>query len=202
MATDERKTPARESTRGPARTDVPSRRDDWGAFWNDSLATWWRSDTPFRRFAREMESWFHDSGFGRRQAAAGPFDRMAAWAPDVETFQRGDQFVVRADLPGLKREDVNIQITDDTLTIEGERRSEHEDRREGFYRTERSYGSFCRVVPLPDGAIADSAKATFQNGVLEVVMQAPPREVARGRRLEISDPAPRAEAGRKQIFPE
>lgn len=74
---------------------------------------------------------------------------------------------------GLKKDDVKVDITDDSLTIEGERREEHEEDREGCYRSERSYGSFCRVIPLPDGAITDSAKANFNNGVLEIVMQAP-----------------------------
>ena len=87
----------------------------------------------------------------------------------------------------MKKENVNIELTDDSLTIEGERREEHEEEREGFYRTERSYGNFCRVVPLPEGAIAESAKASFNSGVLEVTVQAPPREVSRKRRIEISD---------------
>lgn len=111
------------------------------------------------------------------------------WAPQVEAFQRGNEFIVRADLPGLKKDDVKIDLTDDAITIEGERREEHEEDREGYYRTERSYGSFYRVVPLPEGAITDSAKANFSDGVLEIVVQAPPREVSRGRRLEITDSA-------------
>jgi HSP20 family protein len=93
---------------------------------------------------------------------------------------------VRADLPGLKKEDVNIELTDDSLAIEGERREEREEDREGYYRSERTYGSFHRVVPLPEGAIPETAKATFNNGVLEVVLQAPPREVSRKRRVEIT----------------
>ncbi len=94
---------------------------------------------------------------------------------------------MRADLPGLKKDDMKIDINDGAITIEGERREEHEEDREGYYRTERSYGSFYRVVPLPEGAITDSAKAHFNDGVLEIVVQAPPREVSRGRRLEIAD---------------
>jgi HSP20 family protein len=66
------------------------------------------------------------------------------------------------------------------------RGDEHEEEREGFFASERSYGSFCRVVPLPEGAIADTARAKFANGVLEVTVDAPPREVSRGRKVEIS----------------
>ena len=80
-----------------------------------------------------------------------------------------------------------VEIRDDALVIEGERKQEREEEREGLYRNERVYGSFYRTIPLPEGTIADSAKATFKNGVLEVVLQAPPQEVSRGRRLEIKE---------------
>jgi HSP20 family protein len=95
--------------------------------------------------------------------------------------------IVRAELPGLNKDDVHVDINDDVLTIQGERKQEHEEEREGVYRTERQYGSFYRAIPLPEGTIADSAKATFKNGVLEITLQAPPREVSRGRRLEIKE---------------
>src|SRR5438552_3163163 len=178
MATDERKESISRERRESASPTAPGRRDDWSNFWNDPFHSFWRQD-PIRRWAHDMDRWFHDAGAGRRSGA--PAGRAINWTPDVEAFQRGDQFIVRADLPGLKKEDVTLQVTDDALTIEGERRSEHEEQREGYYRSERSYGSFSRVIPLPEGAIADSAKASFENGVLEVAMQAPPREVSRGR---------------------
>lgn len=158
-----------------------SGRDE--AMWRDPLAGFWGGRDPFAAFWEPFglatrNAWPFQAG---RQGAA------SLWSPQIETFQRGNEFVVRADLPGLKRADVKIDITDDSITIEGERREEHEEDREGFYRSERSYGSFSRAVPLPEGAITDSAKAHFNNGVLEVVIQAPPREVSRGRRLEISE---------------
>lgn len=154
-------------------------RDPFEAFWRDPFGTFWND--PFS-LLRESRPWY-----GARQRTS------ALWAPQIETFQRGDQFVVRADLPGMKKDDVNIELTDDTLTIEGERREQREEDREGYYRSERSYGTFCRVVPLPEGAITESAKANFNNGVLEVTVQAPPREVSRKRRVEISESA---ESGR------
>jgi HSP20 family protein len=112
---------------------------------------------------------------------------MDAWAPDVEVFQRGEQLVVRADLPGLKKEDVKIDVTDDTITIQGERKRQHEEEQNGIYRSERSYGAFRRVVQLPEGAMADQAKASFRDGVVEITMPAPPEHVTRGRRLEITE---------------
>jgi HSP20 family molecular chaperone IbpA len=174
MALDERKD-VKRSPDDRARAEMsPWRRDDWWSFWNEPFSSWLhhRSPDPF--------------GFFRRQPS-GIAERAVNWMPDVETFQRGDQFVVRADLPGMKKEDITLQVTDNALTIDGERRSEHAEQRESYYRSERSYGAFSRVIPLPEGALADSAKASFENGVLEVVLHAPPREVSRGRRLEIAE---------------
>jgi HSP20 family molecular chaperone IbpA len=149
------------------------RRDPFAALWNDPFAFFNRESWPFHR-----ESW------PWRTSSQGT---SGLWSPQIESFQRGDEFVVRADLPGLKREDVNVELSDDALTIHGERRDEHEEDREGYYRSERSYGSFYRVIPLPEGAIPESAKANFNNGVLEVVLQAPPKEVSSKRRIEISE---------------
>ena len=139
-----------------------------------------------QRFADEMDRMFDDFGVGRRWglnpwrgAASGP------WSPQVEVFQKGDQLTVRVDLPGMKREDISIEVSDNAITLQGERRGEHHEEGEGYYRSERSYGSFSRTIPLPDGAIADQAKASFADGVLEITMPAPP--ASKGRRIEISD---------------
>lgn len=124
------------------------------------------------------------------------------WSPDVDVFQRGNELVVRADVPGLSKEDVTVDIADDRMTIKGERRFEHEEERDGVYATERSYGSFCRVIPLPPGAIVDSAKATFHNGVLEITMEAPSADVRRGRRLEIKEGASKKPESKGQTTPQ
>ena len=87
----------------------------------------------------------------------------------------------------MKKEDVAIDVTDDQITISGERRQEQENERGGVYRSERSYGSFSRTIPLPEGAMTDQAKATFKNGMLEIRIPSPPEQVTRGRRLEIHD---------------
>ena len=139
-------------------------RDPFAAFWRD----------PFGRF------WNDPFGMLQRESRRGGTSTPALWMPQIETFQRGDQFVVRADLPGMRKEDVDIELTDDALIIQGERREEHQEDREGYYRSERTYGSFYRLVPLPEGAIPESAKASFNNGVLEVTIQAPPHEVKAG----------------------
>ena len=152
------------------------------------------ASTPFgfmRRFATDMERLFDEfegfrfpSLFGREFF---PFTREfehVGWVPELEVLQTNGQFVVRADLPGLKREDVKVELTNNVLTISGERKEEKEEKREGYYRSERSYGSFYRQIPLPEGAKTDTAKAEFNDGVLQVTMQAPAREPQK-RLLEI-----------------
>jgi HSP20 family molecular chaperone IbpA len=172
-ATDNRDERGLQSNRG--RSEL-AWRDPFAAFWRDPFGTFWND--PFSVFQRESRPWY------------GTMQRTPVlWTPQIETFLQGDQFVVRADLPGMKKDDVKIEVADDSVTIEGERKEEHKEEREGYYRSERSYGSFCRVVPLPEGAIPESAKASFNNGVLEVTIQAPPREVSRRRRVEISGSA-------------
>src|SRR5882757_7659875 len=115
----------------------------------------------FNNFRTEMDRLFDDFGFGVFPAMRGFTADALNWAPQTEVFRRDDRLVVRADLPGMTKDDVNIDINNDTVTIRGERKSEHEDNKEGIYRTERSYGSFFRSIPLPDGADGDQANAKF-----------------------------------------
>jgi HSP20 family protein len=134
---------------------------------------------------------FSDFGLAPRSRASrglfGSSGREGLWAPRVEAVQKGDQFIVRADLPGLKKDDVQVELGENALTIRGERREEHQEERDGYFHSEREYGQFHRTITLPEGVIAESAQASFRNGVLEITMQAPPAEAARGRRLEIKD---------------
>ena len=107
------------------------------------------------------------------------------WAPAVEVLERDGRLVVRADVPGLQKDDVNVEIDDGHLVISGERRQEHEERHEGLYRTERMYGRFHRALALPEEADAEHAKATFKNGVLEITMPMTGRHQT--RRLQVED---------------
>lgn len=109
----------------------------------------------------------------------------AFWAPQVEVFERGENLVIRADLPGLSREDVDVEVEDDALIIRGHRHNEFEDQREGYYRSERGYGSFYRVIPLPDGVDAEKCNATFRDGVLEVTLPRPEQRRQSPRRVTI-----------------
>ena len=91
--------------------------------------------------------------------------------------------IVRAELPGLNKDDVKVEVTDDGLIIRGERKQEHEEKGEGFYRSERSYGQFYRLIPLPEDVNTDQVRADFSNGVLEITVPVPERQQ---RRREIS----------------
>jgi HSP20 family protein len=148
------------------------------------------SASPFRildRFADEMDRMFDEFGFGRAWNRRSSVDESITWAPRIDITQRSNEVVIRADLPGLNKEEVKVDVTDEAVTIQGERHGERDEEQGGIYRTERSYGSFYRSIPLPEGAMVDQAKASFSNGVLEITMPAPPEQVNRGRRLEISE---------------
>ena len=104
------------------------------------------------------------------------------WIPAMDLVETDDDFVLRADLPGLSEGDVNIELEDNVLTVSGERKSEHEERKEGYYRVERASGSFSRSLTLPEGVNPEGIKASFDRGVLEVRIPKPeerkPRKVA------------------------
>jgi HSP20 family protein len=104
------------------------------------------------------------------------------WIPAMDLVEEGEQFVLRADLPGVSEDDVKVELEDNVLTIAGERTSEHEEQRDGFRRIERASGSFSRSLTLPEGIDAESINARFERGVLEVRVPKPeqrkPRRVA------------------------
>ena len=152
-----------------------------------------------------MDRLFEDFGFGRGWLAPGfegGLDRLrtfggASWAPRVEVIERDNQLTVRADLPGMSKDDVQVDIDDNSLVIRGERKTEHEENEEGYYRSERSYGSFYRQIPLPSGVNTENATAEFRNGVLEVVMPTTNRAREERRQVEVkgeTQEQPRARA--------
>jgi len=155
--------------------------------------------SPFNfvgRVMEEMDRLAEDFGFGRGLLATVDLNLpRPAWAPQVEMFERNGELLLRADLPGLNKDEVKVELADGALTIEGERRGEHEEEGEEFYRSERSYGRFYRRIPLPEGVRTDNAEATFNNGVLEVTMPATKRESRAARKLEIrNEAAPKSKA--------
>ena len=139
----------------------------------------------FRRLGREIDFLF--DRFGLERSFFEPADTI--WTPDLEMFRRDDAIVIRADVPGLTRNDVTIEVTDGQLVLRGERKQEKEEKNESYYRAERTYGAFYRTLPLPDGLKVEEAKATIKDGVLEVIVPAPKVEATK-RTLTIEEPAP------------
>lgn len=155
-----------------------------------------------RFFNDDVGSLFEQFG-GRRHAmmlqARGSNRDVTSWVPKVDIVRRGNELVVRADLPGVKPDDLTVEISDDAITVSGERQDAQAEERGDIYRFERTYGVFLREIPLPEGAMVDQAKASFKGGVLEITVPAPGEQVSRGRRLEISqgDQASKSDANKE-----
>ena len=109
------------------------------------------------------------------------------FSPEIDVTHAGNKLVIQADLPGVKKDDVTIEVRDNELVISGERRTESERSEGGYYQSERTYGSFRRAIPLPEGAKTDTASATVENGVLRVEMEAPGGKPTQGRRIEVRE---------------
>jgi HSP20 family protein len=113
------------------------------------------------------------------------------WVPAMDLVETPEHFVLKADLPGLAEQDVKIEVEENVLTVSGERREQHETKREGYYRIERANGAFSRSLTLPEGVDADQISATFKDGVLEV--QIPKPAERQPRRVSISVGSPTVE---------
>ena len=109
------------------------------------------------------------------------------WVPSMDLVETDEHFVLRADLPGLSEQDVAIELEDNVLTVSGERKAEHEEKKEGFYRMERSFGQFRRSLTLPEGVDADAIAATFDKGVLEVRIPKPEERKPRRVAIQVGD---------------
>jgi HSP20 family protein len=152
-----------------------------------------------RRFAEDMDHLFEEFGLesgwhipsfvtrSRELLRRGSGLVPAEWSPKIDVFQREGQFVVRADLPGLTKDDVKVEVTDDVITIQGERTQEKKEERKGYSYSECSYGSFYRAIPLPEGAEASKATAEFRKGVLEVTVPATTPPEQKAKRLEVRE---------------
>jgi HSP20 family protein len=152
---------------------------------------------PVHRFAEEMDRLFEDFGLGRHLPRVLTRGRellrreagliRGAWSPRVDVVRGEGTYVVRADLPGLTKDDSAVEVTDEAVTIRGERKQEEKEEREGYSYSECAYGGFYRAIPLPEGADPAKATAQFKNGVLEVTIPAPEPQGKKVRRLEVQE---------------
>jgi HSP20 family protein len=129
-----------------------------------------------------------DSFFDRRMRPWWPerwlrADEMEIGAPAVDVFEEKDDIVVKAELPGIEKDNIEVNVSDHHLTIKGEKKKEEEVKQEDYYRCERSYGSFLRTLELPADVKADKVKAAFKDGVLEVRL--PKTEEAKTKEIKI-----------------
>jgi len=168
-------------------------------FWPQGMENPW---AMIQRLSEEMDRMFENFGMGRwplstRLGRGSETGRAAMWSPQLEVYERDNQLMVCADLPGMKKEDIQIELTDDMLTIQGERRQEFEDTQEGYRRSERSYGSFYRSIPLPEGVDGEKAQASFEDGVLKITMPLPAQQKPHGRRIEVQGKGAQTSEGQK-----
>jgi len=150
----------------------------------------WRGN-PFslmQRFSEDVDRLF-GSFFGKSPLGRSAWFRETATWPNLEVSRTDDKLIVQADLPGMKKDDIQVEVRDSELCISGERRSESEQKEGGYVRSERSYGSFCRTVHLPEGAKVDTAAASFGDGVLRIEIETPGAAPG-GRRIEVRSASP------------
>jgi len=138
-------------------------------FWN---TLWPRSSRPFLRSADRSTQDM----------------RAMTWTPTMDVYEQDGTLVVKADLPGVKKDDINVELDRDSLILRGQRQSENEVREDNYYRLERSAGSFYRRLPLPDGVKPDQIKASFNEGVLEVRLPKPEQEQPQRQKIPITSP--------------
>jgi len=127
--------------------------------------TIWR---PFHELRKEMDRLFQDF-FGTKSLLPERWESIE-WVPAIDVSETESEVIVKADLPGVTPEDIEINIVDNVLTIKGEKKREKEEKKENYYRVERYYGSFLRSVQLPSEVEVEKVKATYKDGVLKVVL--------------------------------
>jgi HSP20 family protein len=135
--------------------------------------TEWRPFSDFAELRHRLDQAFRDLSDGAQHG----------WTPSVDLVRRDDGLVLRADIPGIKPDDVKIEVEDNVLTVSGEHREETEEKKEHYMRRERRYGSFARSMVLPEGVTAKDIEATTEDGVLEVTIPAP--KTAEKQKVEV-----------------
>jgi HSP20 family protein len=137
---------------------------------------------PFNAFRREMDRLFESFG---REVGWPAAESRAAMAPSIDVSETESELKIEADLPGVDQKDVDVMISDNILTIKGEKKTETEEKKKDFHLVERSYGSFSRSLALPFAVDPNQAKATFKNGVLSISLPKPPEVQAKAKKIAI-----------------
>lgn len=144
----------------------------------------WEPATELNTIQTEMNRLFNSLFDSPTRPSAG--DARRRWIPAMDLVEGDEHYVLRADLPGLAEEDINIELASGVLTVSGERKASHTEEQGGFRRIERSHGSFSRSLKLPEGVDADAVQASFENGVLEVTIPKPAQPKPRKVKIGVS----------------
>ena len=146
----------------------------------------------FREMTLELDRMFEEGAWPTFRwpfLRTSPVFENTGFTPAIDIFEKDSRLFTKIDLPGMKKEDVKVEVTDGYLTISGVRKNEVEEKKEDFYRCERGYGSFYRAVPLPEGVRLEDVRATFADGVLEVSVLLPAKPKLEKRTVEIQEGA-------------
>lgn len=157
------------------------------SIWNRETAPAWREEErAFFPIQREMNRIFDDFFRGWDLASPGTAEgRFGFFQPSIDVKHSEKEIFVKAELPGLDEKDIEVLLTDDALTIRGEKRDEKEEKGKTYYHMERSYGFFNRVIPLPADVDQKKVQAQFKNGVLSITLQKTQEEKAKGKKIPI-----------------
>ena len=142
--------------------------------------TLWRQRRPFEGLTGwfdDIDRWF-DTGVSTELP-----ERL--WRPAIDVEEKDGKYMVRADLPGLKKKDIHVELRDGFLTLRGERKSEHEENKDNYHRVERTYGSFERTFRVPEGVTEKDIHAKYKDGVLELTLPAPKVEEPKTTEVKI-----------------
>ncbi len=145
----------------------------------------WSPMKELEDMRRDMERLFEEffEPVRRRRRWWGRALEGGMMVPNIELYDRKNELVLRAELPGVEKKDIDLTITENSLTLKGETRRKEEVKEEDFYASEISYGSFSRTIPLPVEVDSEKAKATFKDGVLEIVL--PKKEEAKPKEIKV-----------------
>ena len=138
---------------------------------------------PFALIKRRMDSVFEDflHGFDLQ-----PFEsRLGVFSPDIDVVENDKEIRISAELPGMEEKDIEVSLNRDSLSIKGEKKEEKEDKGKGYYRMERSYGSFSRTIPVPVEVETDKVEAKFKKGVLNITLPKTAKAVAETKKIPI-----------------
>ncbi len=143
-------------------------------------------DHPFYSLQREMNSLFDNFFRGFEMAPRGLAAGDAGFfSPSIDVKENEKEFIIKAELPGVDEKDIDVTVTGDSVTIKGEKKEEKEDKDKNYYYMERSYGSFCRVIPLEAEIESGKAEAKFKNGILDIKIPKKQSTKAKGTKVSI-----------------